>query len=286
MPDRAGKALVLANQSEYSAPPSRFHHCGYSSMGAAGMVHEPTAQQTFGPCSAAVTQRKRCPNGGMRRATVKMGWQKESPVASAGLDLKHRFRHWRYDPPLKTSAFVMAFVLVLTVALVFLQYHGDFLRRTRLTVMASRAGLLMEPGSKVTYNGIQIGRVGTVDAVEIGGKPRARLTLDVIPRYLALMPRNVDATISATTVFGNKYISFTSPKNPSPQRITSADTIDVTSVTTEFNTLFETVVDVAQQVDPIKLNQTLSATAQALNGLGDRFGQSIVQGNEILSEIN
>lgn len=56
MPDRAVKALVLANQSEYSTRPSRFRHCGYSSMGAAGMVHEPTAQQTFGPCSVAVTQ--------------------------------------------------------------------------------------------------------------------------------------------------------------------------------------------------------------------------------------
>src|SRR6185295_5451863 len=60
----------------------------------------------------------------------------------------------------------------------------------------------------------------------------------------------------------------------------------VTSVTTEFNTLFETVVDVAQQVDPVKLNQTLSATAEALSGLGDRFGQSIVQGNEILADVN
>jgi len=60
----------------------------------------------------------------------------------------------------------------------------------------------------------------------------------------------------------------------------------VTSVTTEFNTLFETVVDVAQQVDPVKLNQTLSATAEALSGLGDRFGQSIVHGNEILADVN
>ena len=51
--------------------------------------------------------------------------------------------------------------------------------------------------------------------------------------------------------------------------------IDVSHVTTEFNTLFETIVDVAEKVDPIKLNETLTATAQALGGLGDRFGQSI-----------
>ena len=65
------------------------------------------------------------------------------------------------------------------------------------------------------------------------------------PKYFKLIPKNVNADISATTVFGNKYISFTSPKDPSPQRITTSDVIDVTSVTTEFNTLFETVVDVS-----------------------------------------
>ncbi|MBW8712285.1 MAG: MCE family protein, partial [Mycobacterium sp.] len=158
--------------------------------------------------------------------------------------------------------------------------------RTKLTMISSRAGLSMDPGAKVTYNGVEIGQVGTVDEVTVGDQPRAKITLEVDPKYFKLIPKNVDANISATTVFGNKYISFSSPKNPSPQRITTADVIDVTSVTTEFNTLFETVVDVAEQVDPIKLNQTLAATAEALSGLGDRFGQSIIHGNEILADIN
>jgi len=144
----------------------------------------------------------------------------------------------------------------------------------------------MDPGAKVTYNGVEIGRVGKVQAVSVGDQPQAKITLDVDPKYFKFIPQNVIADITATTVFGNKYISFTSPKNPTPQRITPKDIIDVTSVTTEFNTLFETVVDVAQQVDPVKLNQTLSATAEALSGLGDRFGQSIVHGNEILADVN
>ena len=39
-------------------------------------------------------------------------------------------------------------------------------------------------------------------------------------------------------------------------------------------------------MDPVKLNLTLSAAAQALDGLGDKFGQSIVNGNEILDDVN
>jgi len=192
----------------------------------------------------------------------------------------------RREPPYKLAGLILALITIAVVVLAFMQFRGDFLNREQVTMVSSRAGLSMDPGAKVTYNGVEIGRAGNVQAVSVGDQPRAKITLDVDPKYLKFIPQNVNADITATTVFGNKYISFTSPKNPTPQRITPKDIIDVTSVTTEFNTLFETVVEVAQQVDPVKLNQTLSATAEALSGLGDRFGQSIVHGNEILADVN
>lgn len=190
------------------------------------------------------------------------------------------------QPPYKLAGLVLSLVTIVILVLIYLQFRGDFLPRTQLTMVSARSGLSMDPGAKVTYNGVEIGRVGNVEQTNIDGEPRAKIILEVNPKYLDLIPRNVEADISATTVFGNKYVSFRSPSDPSPQRITSSDVIDVTSVTTEFNTLFETVVDIAAQVDPIKLNQTLTATAQALDGLGDRFGESIENGNQILSEVN
>jgi len=90
----------------------------------------------------------------------------------------------------------------------------------------------------------------------------------------------------ATTVFGQKYVSFTTPANPSAQRIGAHSVIDARSVTTEINTLFQTITSVAEKVDPVKLNLTLSAAAQSLAGLGDRFGQSIVNANAILDDVN
>ncbi|MGH3678036.1 MAG: MCE family protein [Mycobacterium sp.] len=190
------------------------------------------------------------------------------------------------NPPYKTAGLVFLLVAALVTALVYLQFRGAFLPTTPLTMVAGRAGLVMDPGTPVTYNGVQIGRVGAIEEVERGDEPAAKFTLDVNDKYLDLIPANVNADIKATTVFGNKYVSFTSPPNPAPQRITSSDVIDASSVTTEFNTLFETVVSISEQVDPIKLNQTLSATAEALDGLGDRFGQSIIDGNEILADLN
>ncbi|OBH58404.1 MCE family protein [Mycobacterium sp. E2479] len=174
----------------------------------------------------------------------------------------------------------------LVLALVYLQFRGDFTPKTELTMVATRAGLVMEPGSKVTYNGVEIGRVAGISEIERDGAPAAKLALEVNPRYIKLIPVNVVANIEAATLFGNKYVSLIAPENPSKQRISPHDVIDARSVTTEFNTLFETVTSIAEKVSPIELNATLSALAQALDGLGSKFGQSIVNGNAILAQLN
>ena len=189
-------------------------------------------------------------------------------------------------PPYKIAGVVLLIVTAIVVSLVWLQFRGDFQNPEKLQLISSRSGLSMDPGSKVTYNGVEIGRVAEVSETEQDGKPAAKVTLDVDRQFTNLIPQNVDAQIKATTVFGNKYIAFSSPKDPSPQRVSPNTPILASGVTTEFNTLFETVVQVTQKVDPIKLNQTLTATAQALDGLGQRFGQSIENGNAILADVN
>ena len=190
------------------------------------------------------------------------------------------------NPPYKLAGIAALIVALVALALVYGQFRGDFTPKTKLTMLASRAGLVMDPGSKVTYNGVEIGRVGDISEVVRDGKPAAKFTLDVYPRYLSLIPSNVNADIKATTVFGGKYVSLTTPKNPSPQRLNPHTVIDARSVTTEINTLFQTVTSIAEKVDPVKLNLTLSAAAQALTGLGDKFGQSVVNANAVLDDVN
>jgi phospholipid/cholesterol/gamma-HCH transport system substrate-binding protein len=188
--------------------------------------------------------------------------------------------------PFRVAGVIVFLIAALVLWLVFLQYNGDFTDKTKLTMLSDRAGLVMDPGSKVTYNGVQIGRVDKVDEIERDGKPAVKFSLDVYPKYLHLIPANVDARIVATTVFGEKYVSMTAPENPLPQRITPSNVIDARSVTTEINTLFETITSIAEKVDPVKVNLTLSAAAQALSGLGDKFGQSIINGSAALDEVN
>ncbi|MGZ8812404.1 MAG: MCE family protein [Mycobacterium sp.] len=192
----------------------------------------------------------------------------------------------RHNPPYRIAGAVLVVIATVVGGLIYMQFRGDFIRSTELTLLSSRAGLVVEPGAKVTYNGVEIGRVARIGTVDVNGTTKAKLSLDVDPDYIKFIPANVIADVQATTVFGNKYVSFSSPDDPSGQRISSSDVIDVSSVSTEFNTLFETVLSLAEQVDPIKLNQTLTATAEALTGLGDRFGESLSNGNSILDDLN
>ncbi|HVQ99189.1 MAG TPA: MCE family protein [Mycobacterium sp.] len=188
--------------------------------------------------------------------------------------------------PYRVAGVIVFLIAALVLWLVYMQYRGNFTAKTHLTMLSDRAGLVMDPGAKVSYNGVQIGRVSQIDEIERDGKPAVKFTLEVYPKYLRLIPANVDARIVATTLFGEKYVSMTAPEHPLPQRITPQNVIDARSVTTEINTLFQTITSIADKVDPVKVNLTLSAAAQALSGLGDKFGQSIINGSAALDEVN
>jgi phospholipid/cholesterol/gamma-HCH transport system substrate-binding protein len=192
----------------------------------------------------------------------------------------------RRGPPYKTVGLVTIVVMGLIGLVLYSQFRGDLTPKTKLTMVAARAGLVMDPGSKVTYNGVEIGRVSGISEITRDGKPAAKVVLDVTPKYVNMIPANVAAEVKATTVFGNKYVALSSPKNPAPQSITPSTVIDATSVTTEFNTLFETLTSIAEKVDPVKVNLTLSAAAEALTGLGEKFGASLINGNAILDDLN
>ncbi|MET2800714.1 MlaD family protein, partial [Mycobacterium tuberculosis] len=92
-------------------------------------------------------------------------------------------RAWLY-----VEGVVLLLVGALVLVLVYKQFRGEFTPKTELTMVASRAGLVMEAGSKVTYNGVEIGRVGSISEIERDGRPAAKLVLDVNPRYISLIP--------------------------------------------------------------------------------------------------
>ncbi len=189
-------------------------------------------------------------------------------------------------PPLKLAGTILLLILALIFTFVVLQFRGKLTPEVELTMLSARSGLVMDPNSKVTYNGVEVGRVKSIGPTQQDGREAAKFLLEVRPKFIDLIPSNVVANIEATTIFGNKYVALSSPASPSPARISSSDVIDARSVTTEFNTLFETITGIAEKIDPVELNLTLSATAEALTGLGTKLGESLVNANVALDDLN
>ncbi|RVW06550.1 MCE family protein [Rhodococcus spongiicola] len=182
----------------------------------------------------------------------------------------------------KLAATVMVFGLVGIVALSLTMFVGGFTKSEPVTVTAPRSGLVMDPDAKVKMRGVEVGRVAAID--EIGGQ--AQLRLDIDPSQMHLIPSNSSVEIKSTTVFGAKYVNFVAPENPSRTALQPGAVIDADSVTVEFNTLFQHLSELLQQIEPEKLNATLGAISSALNGRGDDLGQLLSESDAYLKTIN
>ena len=106
---------------------------------------------------------------------------------------------------------VLLVLVAVATSFVYFQFRGELAPKTQLTLMSSRAGLVVDPGSKVTYNGVEIGKVAAVNHVNVDGSANAKLTLNVEPRYITFIPANVIADI------GRRRCSATST-SPSAHR--------------------------------------------------------------------
>src|SRR4051794_41005166 len=87
-------------------------------------------------------------------------------------------------PPYKIAGLVLLIIFIVIVALVWTQFRGGSANPEKLTLFSSRSGLSMAPGSKVTYTGVEIGRVASIDAVNVGEEQKAKVVLDVNRQFV------------------------------------------------------------------------------------------------------
>ncbi len=169
------------------------------------------------------------------------------------------------------------------IALAVGAFRGSFTSTAPVTVVAPRAGLVMNTNARVTMRGVEVGKVASIDALPDG---QAALHLAMDPSQLHLIPANVVVEIGSPTVFGAKYVQLLPPANPSPQPMHAGQVLDAEHVTVEINTVFEQLASVLSKIDPAKLNETLGAIANALNGRGHKLGQAFGDLDEFLATVD
>ena len=174
-------------------------------------------------------------------------------------------------------------VLVGIVAFSIGMFRGGFGQTVPVTVVSERAGLVMNPQAKVKMRGVQVGQV---ESIETGPDGKAILHLAMNPGQLKDIPSNVAVDITSSTVFGAKFVQMAAPPNPSSTPLAEGAQVTADHVTVETDTVFQQLTSVLKAVDPVKLNETLAAISGALNGRGEKLGQTITDFDRFLQRIN
>ncbi|QKT08461.1 MCE family protein [Gordonia sp. X0973] len=182
----------------------------------------------------------------------------------------------------KTAAVIMVSVLTLIVALAAGQFLGWFKSTAPVTVVAPRAGLVMNPDAKVKLRGVEVGRVRSISQ-ENG---HAVLTLAINSGQLGQIPGNVRADIKSNTIFGAKAVFLVEPPESVGYSLQSGAKISADHVTVELNTVYQRLVDVLAALQPDKLNAAVGAITTALDGNGESIGRGVDSLSKLLGKTN
>jgi phospholipid/cholesterol/gamma-HCH transport system substrate-binding protein len=163
-------------------------------------------------------------------------------------------------------------------------YQKAFADVTMITVKADRAGLQLAKFGDVRVNGALVGAVRHVgqDGEE------ASIEVALSPAAAEQIPENVGVEILPTTLFGQKYLAFVDPDNPSSSSLEEGDVIPSDRVETnvELQKILANLFPLLRAVRPADLNATLNALATALSGRGEELGVTLEKLDSYLGAID
>ncbi|MFD5802102.1 MULTISPECIES: MCE family protein [unclassified Streptomyces] len=190
-----------------------------------------------------------------------------------GKTLGHRF-----------AGVVFLLVPALLIWLAVAVYDKEFTESDPVVVETGSAGNQMHPGAEVKLRGVVVGEVRDIDADGAG----ARLTLAMKPGSLDHVPSDVRAQMLPTTLFGERFVALVPPANPSAEPLAAGAVVpqDRSANAIELQQVLDDVLPMLTAVQPQKLAATLSAVSQALEGRGERLGETLSLLDEHLEEFN
>ena len=182
------------------------------------------------------------------------------------------------------AGFMTIAVTVGIVAFAVDMFRGGFDEATvTVTVLSTRAGLVMNPEARVQMRGVQVGKV---DSIEERSDGEVALHLAMDRSALQSIPANVIVDIASTTVFGAKFVELMPPADPSPQNLSAGQVLQAKHVTVEINTVFQQLTSVLSKIEPDKLSETLGAMASAFNGRGAQLGRTLSDMDAFLAKLD
>ncbi|MGW1294473.1 MCE family protein [Streptomyces sp. NPDC002533] len=163
-------------------------------------------------------------------------------------------------------------------------YEKDFTDDATVTVRTGSAGNEMHKGADVKMRGVVIGQVRSITTDGDG----ARLTLAIDRDKLGQVPADVTAQMLPTTLFGARFVALVPPRIPAATTLRAGAVIpqDRSSNAIELEQVLDNVLPLLTAVKPEKLSATLNAVSRALEGRGERLGETLTTLDGHLKKFN
>jgi phospholipid/cholesterol/gamma-HCH transport system substrate-binding protein len=176
--------------------------------------------------------------------------------------------------------------IVLVLGLIALSVAGQqhaFRDVVTIKLETDKVGNQLAVKSDVKARGVFVGHVSKITPTPNG----AVLDLQINPAHAAQIPKDSSARIMPKTLFGERYVQLTFESLSGP-RMAEGDVIaqDRSSAAIELGQSFEKLLPVLRAVQPHKLNSTLTAMANALDGRGKELGQTLSELGKYFGELN
>ncbi|MDQ3940852.1 MAG: MCE family protein [Actinomycetota bacterium] len=133
--------------------------------------------------------------------------------------------------------------------------------------------------------GVLVGRIEKIERLEGGG---CRVETLIQDGSVPQIPSNIGAQVRAKTIFGEKWVEFLMPGDPTEERIAAGDTIpqERTIDPLEVETILNTALPLLEAIDPEYLAGALEALAGGFAGHETAAITGIEDGIEALRPLN
>ncbi|WP_228989280.1 MCE family protein [Streptomyces sp. DH8] len=163
-------------------------------------------------------------------------------------------------------------------------YEKEFTDDATVTVRTGAVGNEMHDNADVKLRGVVVGQVRSIASDGKG----ARLTLAIDRDKLGQIPADVTAQMLPTTLFGARFVALVPPRVPAGATLRAGAVIpqDRSSNAIELEQVLDNVLPLLTAVKPEKLSATLNAVSQALEGRGERLGETLTTLDGHLKKFN
>jgi phospholipid/cholesterol/gamma-HCH transport system substrate-binding protein len=137
-----------------------------------------------------------------------------------------------------------------------------------------RAGQGLAGGSDVTYRGVDVGEVGSIELVD----RQARVTLQMDPDFR--VPADATFTVRPKTVFGEKFVDVAFDDAGDGPFLEDGDHVEHAEAATEVEDLFEGTDDLFDALDEQELGELVTDLSEAARGTGEDVAAAWESGAE------